>query len=323
MGQMSTDDILRRLLRAAEAEPPKAELTASRALRVAAARAAEQTLGLALTVLGVAVEPDGLDGLERRLTGDWLLLGLWREGALVGVAGLDAEARAAAIEMQTLGLLRGKPAVERPISPSDVALSGPFVTGLLEQIEATAEGTELAGWALGAVVGPRMADARAVGLALEEMSYRCVEMTLDLATGEREGRVLIALPTAPVPVQDANAPPDADRFTHNFRATVMEAPATLHAVLHRMKMPLSKVAAFEVGQTVALPGITVGSVRMEGPGGQVLGRARLGQVTGLRAVRLEVPGLASMSEVRLPERSAVTAQPPQGGDLETQDGEDG
>lgn len=37
-----------------------------------------------------------------------------------------------------------------------------------------------------------------------------------------------------------------------------------------------------------MPGVTVASVRIEG-GGQDLGPARLGQVAGMRAIRLEAP----------------------------------
>ena len=304
MGQMDTHAMLRRLLKAAQPQDAPDTMTVGRALRLAAARAAERALGLSLTVLGVTQESEDLEAACKRLEGDWLLIGLWRQGELAGVAALDLQTRAAAIEMQTLGQLRSAPAPERAITASDIALNVPFIEALLAQIEDAADGTELLGWTEGATPGPRLADARAVGLALAEASYRVVTMTLDLGTGERQGEVMLILPAAPAPVhqQDGEARA-ADRFAAQFRATVMEAPAELHAVLHRMKLPFSRISALEVGQTLPLPGVTVASVRMEGPGGQVFGRARLGQVTGLRAVRLEVAPAARMSEVQLPERA--------------------
>ena len=279
-------------------------MTVGRAVRLSAARAAERALGLSLTVLGVTQESEDLEAACKRLAGDWLLIGLWRGGELAGLAALDLQARAAAIEMQTLGQLRSAPAPERAITASDTALNVPFIEELLSQIEDAAEGTELVGWAKGVYPGPRLADARAAGLALAEATYRVVAMTLDLGTGERQGQVMLILPATPVTVrQQAEDDSATDRFAASFRATVMEAPAELHAVLHRMKVPYSKIAALQVGQTLSLPGVTVGSVRMEGPGGQVFGRARLGQVTGLRAVRLEVAPAARMSEVQLPDRT--------------------
>ncbi|SMY09577.1 FliM/FliN family flagellar motor switch protein [Flavimaricola marinus] len=306
MGQMNSQDMLRRLLRAKTEAEPQGQMTGGRVVRLAIARAADEALGLSLTVLGVNQEVEDLDSMVKRLSGDWMLIGLVREDELVGVAGLDLQARAAAVEMQTLGQLRSAPAAERAITPSDVALCSPLVTGFLTELEEASRDTELAGWTDGATVGARISDARAVGLALSENRYRYIGVTLDLGTGERQGTILLALPASPATEKEPEAQTGrADLFKANFQATVMEAPAILHAVLHHMTLPLSKVAKFQVGDTVPLPGVTVGSVRMEAPGGQVLGRARLGQVTGMRAVRLEVAAPATLAEVQLPDRRSA------------------
>ena len=55
-----------------------------------------------------------------------------------------------------------------------------------------------------------------------------------------------------------------------------------------MTLPISKIEAFEVGQVLQLAGTTVGSVMLTGPGGEKVATARLGQVAGKRAVRIEV-----------------------------------
>jgi flagellar motor switch protein FliM len=312
MGQMNGHDMLRRLLKSkdTEAVEPEGQMTSGRAIRLAIARAAEKALGLSLTVLGVTMEVEGLDPLLKRLNGDWMLLGLVRRGELVGVAALDLQARAAAVEMQTLAQLRVAPAAERPITPSDVALCGPLITTILAELGEAAGETELAGWTGGITVGARFVDARAVGLTLPEARYRFIGATLDLGTGERQGTVLLAMPASPQAEAAADGDPGkAEVFKARFQATVMEAPAILHAVLHHMTLPLNKVAGFQVGDTLPLPGVTVASVRMEGPGGQVLSRARLGQVTGMRAVRLEVAGPSQLSEVSIPERRPFAAPP--------------
>ena len=69
-----------------------------------------------------------------------------------------------------------------------------------------------------------------------------------------------------------------------------------HLAAHA-RLSLRQVDGFHVGQMLALPGITVGSIKMEAADGRVLARARLGQMTGLRAVRLQVPTAVEMTEV--------------------------
>ena len=55
-----------------------------------------------------------------------------------------------------------------------------------------------------------------------------------------------------------------------------------------MTLPMSKIEEFEVGQVIQPAGTTVGSVSLVGPGGEQIAMARLGQVAGKRAVRVEV-----------------------------------
>ena len=94
------------------------------------------------------------------------------------------------------------------------------------------------------------------------------------------------------------APDAASDWAAAMAAAVGLAPAELHAVLHRMRLSLRQVDGFHVGQVIALPGITVGSVRLEATDGRLLARARLGQMAGLRAVRVQLPAAPEMTETR-------------------------
>ena len=82
--------------------------------------------------------------------------------------------------------------------------------------------------------------------------------------------------------------PDLAAPVPTVAAQAMGAQAALEAVLHRLRLPWEEAEAFEVGQVIPLPGVTVASVRIEG-GGQDIGSARLGQVAGMRAIRIEAP----------------------------------
>ena len=58
----------------------------------------------------------------------------------------------------------------------------------------------------------------------------------------------------------------------------MEATAVVTAVLARHTLPLSEAEALRPGQVLPLPGVTVGSVRLEAPIGRPLAAARLGNM---------------------------------------------
>ena len=109
-------------------------------------------------------------------------------------------------------------------------------------------------------------------------------------------------------VDHAQAKPQRRGWSDALRASVQEAEADLDAVLARMKLPISKIEGFAVGQVVALAGTTVGSVRLIGPGDEEVATARLGQVAGKRAVRIEVPRV-EMEEA--PPHAAPAAPQPQ------------
>jgi len=295
MADGKTGSVLRRLAQAVRPVVASAPVTPSRALRMALTRAAQDQIGLSITVLGITEEVVALDDLLRLIDADMLLIGLEDREGLGGLAGIDFQSRAAVIEMQTMGQLRGSPADPRPVTSTDAALTGPFIAGFLDELSQNTQGTPLQGWVDDYAVGGRVDGLRAAGLALREARYRLVRLTIDLGIAERQGAILLALPVTreavPAPATDPG-----HAWADLLGASVAQAPANLHAVLHRMRLPLHAVEAFRVGQIVSLPGIGVGSVRLEGPDGRVVARARLGQSAGLRAVRLTLQPAAEMSE---------------------------
>jgi flagellar motor switch protein FliM len=290
-----TVSVLKRLARAPLDGGQAAPVSPSKALRLAMIRAAEVKVQLVVTVLGITEEVVPLDDLLRLIDDDQLLLALEGERGLCGLAGIDLQTRAAVIEMQTTGLLRPTPADPRAVTATDAAMLGPLIAGFLADAAISTLGTPLAGWTAGYRVGGRVINTRAAGMAMVDTTYRMVRLTLDLGAGERQGLIVVALPlTRDMRVEDV--PDTAAAWANAMSAAVGTAPAELHAVLHRMRLSLRQIDGFHVGQMIALPGITVGSVRLEAADGRVLARARLGQMAGLRAVRLETPGAAEMTE---------------------------
>ncbi|MGZ9810081.1 FliM/FliN family flagellar motor switch protein [Pseudoroseicyclus sp. H15] len=260
------------------------------------ARAAEAAMDLKLVVLGVGEERMELEPALQALGEDWLLIGLCgADGMICGLAGLDGELRAAVVELQTTGNLRAKPADPRPITSTDAALAMPLVDALIGDLVDTAGGTQLEGWADGMGCLRRLSGADAARLVLPEELYRLARLTLDLGGEGRQGALFLMLPAdGPSQAEDGQA---EDGWNATLRSAVLSAPATLTAVLHRFELPYAGIEAFEVGQVLPLPGVTVRSVRLECANGQVQAHGRLGQASGLRAVRIEERAEEEMQEV--------------------------
>ena len=289
MTQAASPSVLRRLARAPGSFRPPL-LTPARALRLACSRAAERSVNLRLSVLGIGDETQRLDDVLGTLDASLMILSLADDAGFSGLAALDTEARAAVIESQTLGAVLPRPSDPRPVTAADVALSEPFVTRLLAELDSATESTVLDGWARGHRVESRFASAREAGLNLADGQYRVVRFTLDFGAGGRQGLLILALPAGGEVVAEPPEPaPDPARFGQALQASVLAAPATLNAILHRMRLPFQMVEGFAPGQVVPLQGCTVSSVRVEGPDGRLVARARLGQMSGQRALRIEQP----------------------------------
>ncbi|SMX38130.1 FliM/FliN family flagellar motor switch protein [Octadecabacter ascidiaceicola] len=257
----------------------------TRQMRRALGRAADNAVGLLASVLGISEDQMDAEGLIEDGPDDWIVLGL-RTGDAAGLSGLflmDPPLRSALIEMQTMGSLLPLPETQRPVTRTDAVMSVPFAANLLAElgeVEFGAPDVNLAAYDIGPVENLRTA-----GLVMMQGRYRVWRVSVQLGGGEAQGEMLIALRP-----KDANVPQptvDTNAWSRNLRDALDDAPADLDAVLTKMTLPISKIEAFEVGQVLQLAGTTVGSVTLTGPGGEAVSTARLGQVAGKRAVRIE------------------------------------
>ena len=254
-----------------------------------------------MTVLSVSAEESGLDTVLAQVPGDMMLLSLWGERGMSGLVGVDLELRTALVEVQTMGRLRATPAESRPVTATDAALSQPLVAAFLMELVQATRGTDLAGWADGHRVDGRVSGPRGAEMALADVKYRLVRLTIDLAAGDRQGEMLLALPLVlPVAAQVAAAPDPRAGFAAQLQRNILQAEAALKAVLTRLRLPLREAEALEVGQLMPLPGVTVASLRLEGPDGKLVALGRLGQSAGMRAVRIEVAAAPAMRETAMP-----------------------
>lgn len=289
--------ILRRMTRRRTDRVADNPLTSSRAVRLALAKAAQDTVRLALTVLGVAEEVIPLDDMIGALGDDLMLVELRQGDRLSGVLALDTELRAAVVEMQTVGALIAQKAAGRDPTGTDKALCDPLVTAFLDALPAALTGTNLEGWVADAGPGDRLRSARLAGLVLQDRMYRVVRMTVDIGVADRQGLLLVALPLIDVPELPFSDPPKDMDWHATFQVAVSDAPIALDALLFRFRVPLAQAREFNVGTVVPLPGCTVNSVRLIAPDGQEVAQAKLGQTGGMRAVRLQTEPQLGMHEL--------------------------
>ncbi len=267
---------------------PDVPLTATKAVKLAVTRAAQTSVALTLSVGNVREEILELDGLLAALPDDRLIVGVGQGNVTRGVVVCDAAMCAAAVEVQTTGKISANAGEPRPITRADATLIEPFLQGLLSELAATTKQTALDGWTDDAALLTRLESARATGFVLADEVYRLIRVSVEMLGGERQAEVMLALPPqASVPIPRKQVEPPRGNWAEDFPKAVLEAPACLNAVLHRFDLPLHVATRLQVGQLLPLHGCTVDTVRLMAPGGMRVAKARLGQVAGQVAVRVE------------------------------------
>jgi flagellar motor switch protein FliM len=281
--------ILRRMAGQLAGPPPPSPLTTSRAVRLALVKAAVDAGGLVLRVASTGDDLGRLDDLLAGLDPGLMLVGVRRSGQLCGLIAVDMQLRAAMLETQTTGRLLDQSAEPRAPTATDKALCDPLLGGFLAALPPAVAGTGYDGWVDDLVLGDSLADTRIAGLLLDDGDYRILRMNVDLGQGDRQGALILLLPvqTVAAAVVVADPPITGPDWAQAFADVVNTAPAMLTARLHRFALPLGEVRQLQVGQILPLPGCTVQSVRLIAPDGRVVGQAKLGQLGGYRALRVE------------------------------------
>ena len=289
--------ILRRMTGQQADTVAEAPLTSSRAMRLALAKSANDTVGLALTVTEIAEEEITLDVLLENLPEKLLLIELIRDGAMVGVMAVDMQFRAAVLEMQTMGELIKAVAEERAPTGTDKTMCEPVLERFLSALPAAIKLADIGGWVDDIILGNKVDSSRAAGLVLKDVDYRFLRIGVDLDVADRRGELLIALPVGQQ-VEIEEAPPvEVVGWDSQFQENVAVAPTELSALLHRFDLPISQAQALQVDQVLPLSGCTVNSIQLMSSDGQLVAQAKLGQLGGKRAVRIEAAPLPQMQDL--------------------------
>ena len=299
---------------AADADPAAGRDAApglARALGEAAARA-----GARMPALDLAVEEWSCERLDMAAA-----LGALPELALVlplrgpggdlgGAVIVEPVLVDALVEVQTLGRVDVVTRAPRKPTRIDATLARPFAAALISEAA-----TRLAGDAEAPEIGPIDPSRHLVGAAqlrreIEAPLALCVQVRLTVAGGARETVLRLLLPARPAaglpapkgggtgasrPAARAKAPPEDVLRTGAVR---------LEAVLPPVRLPLARLMALKVGDTIPLPADALSQLSLRGgrlgtgrPLPSMRGaaiRGRLGQQGGARAVKLAGPATADV-----------------------------
>ena len=284
-------DVLGRKAQAARRAFEARAMSPAKALRRALSRTADVLWDLALVTQGVSQELLDQDGVIDSLPqGDLLMVLDGPEGAL-GLATIDREIMTGLIEVQTIQQVTQIPVDDRPLTRTDAAMMAPLLDGTLDRLARNLVDHPLRPQLAGYRFGSMVEDARAAGLLLEASSYRLFRVAIDLALGRRRGELQLIFPEREI--RDAAAAMQAP----GPHAQMMKLlPAHLNAVLARVTIPLGMARALKPGQLIPLPLDVLDGVELTAGQGKTVAKGRMGQLDGMRAVRLtwpEMPGAAA------------------------------
>lgn len=307
-------DVIRRKIDRARPAQAEGAPGADRGWRLALARATRDAMGLDLEVRSLAVARFSLAEILECVPDRALLALLDGPQGGLGVLMLSPMVTASLIEMQTLGRLAAQtPAPRRPSRIDAAMVAGVIDRALAGLDETLAEEADLC-WAGGFRYASWLEDARPLALMLEEDAYRVLTAGVGLGTGGRDGQVILVLPaegkgerpTLATEASESAAP----QFTQDLQAQVLQADCRLDAVVGRLRLPLHRIMALSVGETLVLPSAALDAIALETLDGHRIAGARLGQHRGMRALKLnETPAATPAPMPALPSAQTPTASP--------------
>lgn len=283
---MSDADIISAMRRKAGVgrPPPDVQpMSPAKALRLAAAKAAEDSIGLVMQVTHVAEERSSILRLPEQLPDDALLSLLEGPDNAYGLAVFDRNVISAVVEQQTTGKVLKLPPEERAPTATDAVMCTEITDHILSLFETNVAEVADPPHVEGFRVAAQLREARSISIAFEDVPYRVYRISVSLGRGVREGEILLVFPYAratPKPVPGA-----PNNFGRDFQAVVMTSEARLDTVLHRIRLPLADVMSLEVGMVLSIPRSAVSKVELRADD-RLVSRAQLGQINGKRAVRL-------------------------------------
>ncbi|MDF3608392.1 FliM/FliN family flagellar motor switch protein [Paracoccus sp. DMF-8] len=280
-------------------------------------RTAEKLYALPVFVQDIQLGASTLAELPELLPEQALLAVVEGRAAAIGVVALSPTLVASVIEMQAIGRVSGREVRMRKPTRTDASISADFVNMLLSEL-----GKELAAQtALPAFSAFSYAsfldDPRPLMLMLEDVALTRVTLNFRIgAGGQRDGSIVIALPTPHMPdpksrpsekplltgapgaqntvpgrapanaILQQGTPEPMATSSETLALAMQDAPVHLVGILCRKKVSLGSLRNLVPGALIPLPPAALDDARLETRHGQLLAQGRRGRSDGYHAIRL-------------------------------------
>ena len=268
-------------------------ITVAKVMRLAVVRAIEEKTGLEVAVAGFVEEKTTLAGLAGGIVESDLVFATDGPQNSIGLVILDAAAVSGFIEQLITGrVVPGDTNTRRPTRTDATVVAG-ILSAISKQFEDGLDQVKNPPPISGFRTANLLEDARAVTLALEDVTYRCIHLSLDMDNGAKNGSIRLIFPWERA-VSTAPGAGGDNSWGKPWKAAVERTQVSVEAILLRLSLSLAEVSALKVGDDVLVELAAVGNVSIIGRDGRTVGRGRLGQSHGFRAVRLETEAAAPM-----------------------------
>lgn len=269
-------------------------MTPGKAMRMSMALAAQKGLKLALEVTAVAQRKLRHEDLIEALDPESLLAILEGENGEPAAFALDMQILSGLVEHQTLGKVIAKPVFDRMPSRVDAALVTPFLEDALARFVGFLADNGAPQWLQHYKFGAMTAGRRTLGLALKAHDFHLFVLDISLEGGAKVGTLAVAFPNIQPAVEKEDHDATAAAVSHDFQKGVLLAPATLNAVLGRIKLPIGQLQSLQVGELLALPRDALKDMVLETASGEEVATVSIGQANGMRAVQLSGESLKAL-----------------------------
>lgn len=294
MGDSSVISILKRKAAEGLTDHLARAMTPGKAMRLSMALAAEKGMGLALEVTAVAHRKLRHEELIGALDSESLLAILEGENGEPGAFALDMQILSGLVEHQTLGRVIPKPVFDRLPSRVDAALVTPFLEDALAKFVEYLGKSDAPKWLQHYKFGAMTAGKRTLGLTLKAFDFHLFVLDISLDGGAKVGTLAMAFPDIQPAVESKDPENGAAVVSEEFQKTILQAPATLNAILGRIKLPIGHLQALQVGEMLTLPRDVLKDTILETDSGEEVATVSFGQANGMRAVRLSGESLKAV-----------------------------
>lgn len=282
------------LLRKSSAKPAKsgpALDSDEMAMAKAFVRAGHEILGMRVRVLSASARTEtGIEQLTP-VFADHALCLAGRGNGETGVIALSLELVTAIVEKSATGEVGTRAIPDRAGTSVDAFLAEPLLRAMLENMSLVCS-PDIRPWIAGVELAKAPSKTDDLEFQIAEGAHRVVMLRFQI-DGAREGELVALIPqpcgSGGRPGGTPTSGPNREDPAAGFRRKLLDSRTTLRADLISLDVPLAEFRNWTLGSEIQIPGEAIGAIRLTQNGDVDIAKGRLGQASGNRAVRLDLP----------------------------------